>query len=310
MDLNYMQFDILAVPRDGTTGLPKANKTYGFVGWVPRLGPIHVDRYVVGGMNEKGLSCDMQHLPNTVHPPKSKTLPNIAASQFCEWALSRFSSAEEVAEGMKSVNFIESILIKDQHFSVRDEVGHSLVIEWIDGNTNINIDHNDDGKTGYGIMTNQPPYQFHIENVKHMKFKQTCARTALAIPGSFYPDERYLRIFMFREGMPEPKTYREAVMQAVHVLNSITLPMGTQMGTDADGKSSEAGGTEYTLYGVIYDHKGKVLYYRTPGNQSLQRIRINDFDLSKGAKELKLHSESDLEWYVDVNAAFKTAMPM
>jgi len=249
----------------------------------------------------------MQHLKHTKHPKKDPSQVNINADQFCEWALAGFSSAEDLHRAMKNVTIIKALVIPDQHFIVRDAKGVSLVAEFLEGKTHAYLDYNDDGKTGFGITTNEPPLEFHITNVKHFQWKRSCARSAVGIPGAFYPDDRFLRIFMFREGMSEPKSYKEAVLQAVHILNSVTLPVGLQYGTDAgDSPNPKKSGKDYeiTLYGVIYDHLNKTLYWRTNQNQSLQRLRISDLDLKKGAKSRSIHSENDLPWFLDVSNAF------
>jgi penicillin V acylase-like amidase (Ntn superfamily) len=84
-----------------------------------------------------------------------------------------------------------------------------------------------------GVMTNEPNFQWHVENVKHAQWKQHNERPAFTIPGAFYPDERFLRIHLVKSAMPQPNSYDEAVMQAVHVLNTVTVPMGAQLGTDS-----------------------------------------------------------------------------
>ena len=86
---------------------------------------------------------------------------------------------------------------------------------------------------------------------------------AVAMPGDWYPEDRFQRIFQVKRGMPVPKSYQagrtrkltqeipadgfwirfqEAVMQAVHVLNTVTVPMGLQLGTDSGKHSGEGSG--------------------------------------------------------------------
>ena len=44
---------------------------------------------------------------------------------------------------------------------------------------------------------------------QHYMWKQTLARPATTIPGTFYPDERFLRIHLMKEGMPKPASHQE-----------------------------------------------------------------------------------------------------
>jgi len=88
-----------------------------------------------------------------------------------------------------------------------------------------------------------------------------------------YPDERFLRIYLTKSGMPTPTTYQQAVQHALHVLNTITVPMGHQMGTDS---GFGEGAADHTHYAHVYDHKQAVLYWRHESNLQLQRVRLAD----------------------------------
>merc|ERR1712232_27811 len=149
------------------------------------------------------------------------------------------------------------------HFSVRDAMGQGVVIEFMDGEMQLYDDHNDKGKTGFGIMTNEPRFPWQVEAVRHLQWKQQLARSAVTMPGTWYPDARFQRIYLVKSGMPTPKTYEEAMMQAVHTLNTITVPMGDQIGTDS-GKGEGLG--DHTQWGVVYDHKKRTIYWRSQAN--------------------------------------------
>ena len=146
-------------------------------------------------------------------------------------------------------------------------------------------DLNDGGKTGWGIMTNEPEYPYMVRMVQHFEWKQHLARPSTSMPGAFYPDERFLRLHLVRKGLPKPKDFRMALMHAVHVLNTVTVPPGEQMGTDS-GAGEGAG--DHTMWGVLYDHRNATLYFREQLNQNLQRVRLSDLNLAAGAPIVKL----------------------
>ena len=99
------------------------------------------------------------------------------------------------------------------------------------------------------------------QNVKHYEWKQTLARPAVGVPGAFYPDERFLRLHSLKQGLDTPTTYQEVVQQAVHLLNSVTIPAGEIMGTDS-GAGEGAG--DHTIFGLVYDHgAGEVSFKQT-----------------------------------------------
>ena len=80
-------------------------------------------------------------------------------------------------------------------------------------------------------------------------------------------------------------------MQAVHVLNVVTVPAGAQMGTDS---GAGEGRGDHTMWATVYDHRNLILYVRTMENQNLQRIELRAVDLADGAatKTMPLNAQS------------------
>jgi penicillin V acylase-like amidase (Ntn superfamily) len=52
-----------------------------------------------------------------------------------------------------------------------------------------------------GVFTNEPTFDWHQQNIEHYEWKRTLARQAVAVPGNFYPEERFLRAYMVKSGM-------------------------------------------------------------------------------------------------------------
>lgn len=85
-------------------------------------------------------------------------------------------------------------------------------------------------------------------------------------------------------------------MQAVHVLNTVTVPMGAPEGSAADDR---------TAWGAVYDHPNRTVYWRSRANQNLQRLRLADAALAPGAATSHLSVQSpELPWYTDAAHAF------
>lgn len=272
-----------------------------------RLGII-LEHYVVAGMNEAGLSCDQQTLIHTVYPNRTgNTLTDVGVDHFCERVLGQFNSTAALKKSLdeKTLTPHGPCIVGGQHFVIRDSRGDSLVVEFLDGITSVWLDRNDGGKSGYGVLTNEPPFPWHIENVRHMEWKLGNERPSFTMPGTFYPDERFLRIHLLKSNLPKPATNVEAIQQALHVLNSVTVPIGTQMGTDS---SKGEGQEDHTRWGVIYDHLTKTVYWRTKSNQNLQRIRLCDAQLQQGATRGSIafaEGKNDLPFFHDAASAFK-----
>eukprot|EP00928_Gymnodinium_smaydae_P016399 TRINITY_DN16143_c0_g1_i1.p1 TRINITY_DN16143_c0_g1~~TRINITY_DN16143_c0_g1_i1.p1 ORF type:complete len:345 (-),score=31.83 TRINITY_DN16143_c0_g1_i1:116-1150(-) len=261
---------------------------------------------VFAGLNDHGLSCDLNALifPWTKYPDNSTESDNLGVSYMCQWALEGFASVLDLKEGLKQIHFFGDVNF-GAHWALRDASGQGVVIEFLDGKMNVYDDNNDQGKTGFGIMTNEPPLLWQLEALRHLHWKQRLARPSVAMPGAWYPDERFQRIHLVKSGMPQPQSYEEAMMQAVHTLNTITLPMGLQMGTDSGGGSGE-GQADRTQYGVIYDHKNGYVYWRSAVNQNLQRLRLQDCGLAKGSASQTISLfDPSLPWFHDAAHSLK-----
>jgi penicillin V acylase-like amidase (Ntn superfamily) len=63
-------------------------------------------------------------------------------------------------------------------------LARSLVVEVMDHKKNVYLDRND-GVTGFGITTNEPTFDWHVENINHYEWKRSLARQSIAIPGNW-----------------------------------------------------------------------------------------------------------------------------
>jgi penicillin V acylase-like amidase (Ntn superfamily) len=312
MDLGNGTFGLATRPRGSRIAFNNASASFGFVAFLPVVDGEVLANYATGGLNEAGLSCDEHALINTVYPNKTGTPSDLSVNFFCEYMLAQCATAEDaravLANGTVTPHGPSTKwLTGGVHFALRDAFGESIVVEFLGGETVAAMDLNDGGETGFGVMTNEPPLQWHLENVRHAAWKQQNARPAFTIPGTFYPDERFLRLSLFKSAMPKPSSYQEAMMQAVHVLNSVTLPMGDQLGTDSSRGEGEG---DHTLFGVVYDHANRTVYWRTSTNQNLQRLRLADARLHNASSPSSSSSPAflpldgnELPWFSDAASA-------
>ena len=58
---------------------------------------------------------------------------------------------------------------------MRDQDGKSVVIELINGDQIVYLDNNN-GVDGFGVMTNEPTFDWHLENIRHYNWKRTLSR--------------------------------------------------------------------------------------------------------------------------------------
>ena len=110
------------------------------------------------------------------------------------------------------------------------------------------------------------------------------------------------RLALVKAAMPKPASLQEAVAQAVHVLNTVSVPEGAQPGKDM----SEADADHRTEWAAIWDHKNAVVYWRAVSNQNLARLRLQDAGLEVGGQQrILLVRSPKLPWFSDAAAALR-----
>ena len=297
----------------GAALLPSGVTTFGYLGIAPAVEKVPVGPMITAGINEKGLTCDMQTLITTKMPERlNASKVNLFIELFCQWALGGFADTDSLRAALTNssrVHVYGSAVesgADGQHYSLRDAKGRSLVVEWVGGSQQVYQDLDDSGVTGWGIMTNEPEYPWMVRMVQHHEWKLSLARPVATMPGAFYPDSRFLRLHEIRKGLAPPKDHREAVMHAVHVLNTVTVPPGAQRGTDSGPGEGES---DHTMWGVIYDHTNTTVYFREQTNQNLHRVRLADLDLTKGAAivTMPVGPQNGLGWFNDAAQSFHRA---
>lgn len=273
--------------------------------WEPKYGVVSLTANWIGdehygfpsffgdALNEHGLSCSLLTLVDTEYEPKSDTKRNVFAGVFCHWASQLFTNVNEVQDALDGIAIWGPDALA-QHFVLRDATGASLVIECMNGEKQVYRDEND-GVNTFGIMTNEPAFDYHLMNIKHYEWKRGLARQAVPLPGSFYPEERYLRVHMIKSGMADlmesTTDYQTAFSLTSQVLNSVTVPMGLQYGTDS-GENSGEGDGDHTVWGVVRDHANKIYYWRDATNPTFRRLRLEDVVGAPGTarKTMKLET--------------------
>jgi len=305
---------LMTQPKGHATGIPGIAPTK--VGHIISLGANMTEfvpsstnpEMAFAGLNEAGLSCDLHALLDSAYPaPDPVAKNNLNLYYLCNWALGQHQSVAAVkaalAGGEVRLWGEPSLEKGGVHFVLRDATGAGLAVEFLDRSTKLHDDLND-GVNGYGVFTNEPPFPWHLANVKHYQWKQSLARPATAMPGSWYPDERFLRIYLTKSAMPKPASFQQAMQNALHVLNTITVPPGEQLGTDS---GFGEGAADHTHYGHIYDHKGKTLYWRHVSNLQLERVRLSD--VLGSPTPMALSMTNALPFFNDASASFK-AVPL
>jgi choloylglycine hydrolase len=190
----------------GITGNWFGDEKYGF----PSL--------FADSLNEKGVSCSLLMLVNSQYAKRDENKINVLNGVFCHYVTQNFASVDELQAALPNI-VIWGPDLANQHFIVHDSSGTSLIIECVNGEQKVYVDSND-GKLTFGIMTNEPTFDWHLENIRHYEWKRTLARQAVAIPGNFYPEERFLRVHMIKSGMEDKGYMSEKTFQRAFSLTS------------------------------------------------------------------------------------------
>ncbi|MBV7431853.1 choloylglycine hydrolase [Dermabacteraceae bacterium TAE3-ERU5] len=251
------------------------------------------------GSNEKGLSIAGLNFPGNAHyfPPKpGKT--NVSPYELIPWLLGNFATLAEVRTALAELN------LTDIAFSPQMPLAplHWLVA---DGSGALVIESTADGlhwyENPFGVLTNNPPFPYHLENVKqylHLSADWPENRIvpevplqpvgvgfgSVGLPGDTSPASRLVRAAFLRSAtlngrdvLPggQPLSGGEnlaAVGQFFRILANVAMVKGSTR--------NEQGENEYTVYSCCCDAGRGIYYYTTYENLSLTAVDMHKTDLA------------------------------
>ena len=269
--------------------------------WRNKYGYISIDAFgleyvVVDGINEEGLSFGALWLPGTQYQSVSEKerAKAINVGQVGAWILGSFKETDEVKRAIKEVRVWCDVVpeinkVPPLHFAIHDAKGNNIVIEFIEGEVKIY-------DNPIGVMTNAPPFEWHIDNLRNYinldclnSGPQTIRGVVLmptgsgsgmhGIPGDWTPASRFVRAALFMHFANPVKNAQEGVNLAAHILNSVDIPYG-DIKTGTEGPQID----DYTQWTVIKDLTNKVLYVRDYNNLSLRSVDLKKLKFEPGTK--------------------------
>ena len=246
--------------------------------------------YLFDGLNERGLAAGLFYFPTSAgYMPytaadASKTL---APWELGSWLLENFANIDEVKANIGNI-VVPSVIFgswgfaPEVHFIVHDASGKSIVIEYVGGKLNVH-------DNPLGVVTNSPSFDWHMTNLRNfLNFSMdntppvklgpiTLQATGqgsgmLGLPGDFTPPSRFVRAVAFSQSVFTPKTGRDAVLEAFHVLNQFDIPKGSTRDGTKDAKGNVQ--ADYTLWTAASDLKALRYHFRTYENSQIRSLDL------------------------------------
>lgn len=259
---------------------------------------------LVDGMNEKGLVGGLLNAPNTavyqvVAPADSAS--SIASIQMLMYALTNFSTVDEVKAGFQKIKINRSTIpaYNNQSAPVRmtlhDAKGKSIVIEYLKGELVIT-----DNPTG--VMTNDPAFRDQLNSIGNYANLTNVEKNPMVIngatyvppssgsglhglPGDYLSPSRFIRALFLTKSVPATYSTTQQNNTAWHILGSFDIPPGAISLPATNAYGGGAGGIEVTEWSVVADNKNM-----TYNLKMFETTNIYSFDMKKmdvNAKEIK-----------------------
>ena len=225
------------------------------------------------GCNEKGLCIAGLNLPfSTTYSEYKSNKINLCSFELIPFILSNCANCNEVKSILSKCNITNDSFNNyynnsKLHFMVSDNKT-SIVIEII--NKNIIIYNNE-----YGVLTNEPSFIFHLENIKHYNQIDNLINDKLkgshllGLPGDNISSSRFVRssinkkYFEFNENN---------ISEIFNIFNSVF---------ELNGLSKINDNSFYkTIYISIYNSTDNICYIKTYNCSNIIQINLFDFNLN------------------------------
>jgi choloylglycine hydrolase len=271
---------------------------YGYVGL--NVAGLDLKHLICDGMNEMGLSIGALWLPvyTQYSPTVSSKAEALEVKDFTNWVLGNFATVAEVKAGLTGVQIWGNSLMSAKipiHFSIHDASGASVVIEFLKENPQGWVQPNP-----VGVLTNAPPLAWQLSNIGNYAGLSsvdaapiTIGRTPFpppghgsgmrGVPGDSTPPSRFVRILFQKQFATQPADNTDAINQALHLLNTVDIPLGTSAAQQEQKPSK--GNDDYTQWVVVKALTARTFSYRTAANPTLMQIDFSELDLDNAGEE-------------------------
>lgn len=236
--------------------------------------------------NEKGLSMAGLNFPgNTLYYDYDAGKENVAPFEFIPYLLSVCTNVTDVRKKLAGLNIVQCNFSEDLP---------ATPLHWMisDKEASITLECTKDGMhvydNPYGVLTNNPPFGYHLHNINNYQSLHEGAATnslnttlplenyslgmgAMHLPGDFSSASRFVKAVFVKEKSICDGSEKESVNQFFHILQSVAMPNGCVL--------TSGGAYEYTRYSCCCNTNTQVYYYTTYQNIAIRKIDMNDVPL-------------------------------
>ena len=259
---------------------------------------------LVDGMNEKGLIAGMLNLPNSAEYPvvsQANSAESINSLQVLTYVLTNFATVDEIKVGLKKIKVNGAKIAAYNnatplvHYTFHDANGKSIVVEYIKGALQIT-------DNPIGVMTNDPPFQDHLNNIGNYlnlsnvektpivingaKFNAPSSGSGLhGIPGDYLSPSRFIRALFLSNSVPKNYSTLQMNAAAWHILGSFDIPPGAITLPASNPYGGGVGGVEITEWTVTANTKNMTYVVKMFENTNMYVYDLKKMDVN--AKEIK-----------------------
>lgn len=236
-------------------------------------------------VNEKGLCLAGLNFPGNAHYYlHDNTKTNITPFELIPWILGNCQSAQEAELLLNDINlwnsdFSDSLPLSPLHWLLCDR------------NKAITIEATIDGLKLYenpvGVLTNNPPFPYHIHNLSNYMTlthepptnnqpivlkPYSLGMGSFGLPGDMSSGSRFVKAAFTKMHSVCDGNEKSSVSQFFHILSSVEQPKGLT--------KLESGEYEYTLYSSCCNTSKGIYYYTTYNNSSITAVDMHLEDLN------------------------------
>ena len=236
--------------------------------------------------NEKGLSMAGLNFPGyATYYPFCNEKTNIAPFELIPWLLATCGNITEVEAALKELNllkepFSQSIPLSPLHWIIADNE-QAITLETLPDGMRIH-------KNPVGILTNNPPFDYHmlhladylnltasaVENrfapgVEILPYSR--GMNTIGLPGDLGSASRFIKAAFTKLNSKCDKTEVASVSQFFHILSSVIQQRGLV---------SHEGAYEITYYSSCCNTDKGIYYYTTYENRQITAVDMHRTDLN------------------------------